>query len=243
MNNPSDKIGGYQVGLIIANPQAINFTYFDVDTTLPYWRYFTDCSPPPCHPDSVLECPDTCYDYNSQVITAGTRSQGADVIEGSRLSETYLQVSCIFQTAGSTGPVIQPGNGILFQVPLNVLPIADTVSLSERQVHISIDPIYTYFSDSTGNIAYRVVDTIPPIYTLDTTGGTVFIPFSMKGDINFDGLLNSTVVVRLINFAFLGINPPVPSENVADVNCDAIIDSLDVVREINKIFLGVPFPC
>jgi hypothetical protein len=41
----------------------------------------------------------------------------------------------------------------------------------------------------------------------------------------------------------LGINPPVPSENVADVNCDAIIDSLDVVREINKIFLGVPFPC
>lgn len=242
MNN-SVKIGGYNVGLIIENPQAINFTYFDVDTTLPYTRCFIKCTPPPCRETCFVECPDTCYDYNSQVITTGTRSQGADVIDGARLSETYLQVSCIYQTSGSPGPVIQPGNGVLFRVPLNVFPIVDSVSLAERQVRIFIDPVYTYFSDSTGNVLYRIVDTVPPINTYDTINGNVFIPYSLKGDVNFDGLLTSSDVVRLLNYAFLGVNQPIPSASVGDVNCDGLVNSSDVVLEMNKIFLGIPFPC
>ncbi len=238
MNNPSPvKIGAYNVSLIIENPQAINFAYFDVDTILPSWRYFTDCSPPPCRPDSVLECPDTCYTYNSEVIIAGTVSQGADVIEGRGLSEIYLQVFCIYQIFGTPGPIIQPGDGILFQVPLDIFPIADTVPLSERQVQISIDPLLTYLVDSTGNITYRAND-------LHITNGTIFIPYSypIKGDVNFDGLLNSTDVVRLMNYAFLGLNPPLPSESVGDVNCDNIVTGLDVVLLLNRVFLGLTDP-
>jgi hypothetical protein len=241
MSNPTVKIGGYQVALIIENPQAINFTYFDVDTTLPFTRCFQKCVPPPCRETCFVDCPDTCYDFKSQIISNGTVSQGADLIEGHRLAETYEQVTCIYQTAGSSGPVIQPGsNRVLFRIPLDIFPIADTVSLSERQVQITIDPTFTFFSDSTGNITYRVSDTVN---TLALTNGTVFIPFSSKGDVNFDGLLTSSDVVRLLNYTFLGLTPPLPSVSVGDVNCDGFIDSSDVVREMNRIFLGVPFPC
>ena len=245
MSNPTVKIGGYNIGLIIENPQAINFTYFKVDTTLPHWRTFQNCAPPPCHLDSIYDCPDTCLDYESPVITSwpgGTSvSAGADIILGRRLSETYDQVTCIYQTSGSPGPVIQPGNNrVLLRVPMDIFPIADTVSLSERQVQITIDPLYTYFSDSTGNITYRVSD---PVNTLSITNGTVFVPYSIKGDVNFDGRFNGSDVVRLINYAFLGVTPPLPTESTGDVNCDGVVDGSDVVKEINKVFLDVPFPC
>lgn len=236
MNNPPPvKIGAYNVGLIIENPQAINFAYYDVDTILPHWLFYLDCSPPPCHMDSVLQCPDTCYDYKSQVITTGTRSQGRTV-QSRLLTENYLQVTCSF---GGPGPAIQPGDGILFQVPLNILPIADTVLLSERRVQISFDPLFTYLLDSTGNIAYRVNDTAN---FLHLTNGTVFIPYSKKGDMNFDGLLNASDVVRLMNYVFLGIDPPLPSESVADVNCDGVLTASDVVLELNRVFLGSTAP-
>jgi len=237
MSNPNVKIGAFSVGLAIADPSIINFTYFKIDTTLPHWVYFQDCTPLPCRPDSIYE--DTSFSYQSQIITSGTLSSQCKVLLGRRESEVVLQVLGEFSTSINPGPALQPQNGaVLFRVPMNIFPIADSVPLNIRQVPITIDPIRTQFSDSTGTILYRVLDT-----SAQFTNGTVTVPYSMKGDLDFNGHLTGTDVVRILNYAYLGAPPPLPEWTVADVDCDGVVISNDVVRELNKVFLGIPFPC
>jgi len=238
MNNPVVHVGGFGISLTIADPSIINFAYTTIDTVPPYWRYFIDCTPPPCEPDSVLECPDTCFNYNAQAVTSGTRSASFDAITSDRLSEIVLQVNGIAQTSGG-GPVLQPGNGVLFRVPLTIFPISDSVPLSQRQVKIYFDSIYTTVSDSSGNTVWRADSTT----TLSLTHGTVTIPYSMKGDCNFDCLLTPADAVIELSWVYLGSPLPLPSPSVADVNCDGQWTPSDAVLELNRIFLGIPFPC
>ncbi len=236
MNNPIVHVGGYSISLSITDPSIINFGFSGIDTVLPHWRYFTDCTPPPCRPDSVLECPDTCFNHKIDVDTAGTRSKNFDLVDGTRLSEIVDQVFGIAQT--SSGPVLQPGNGVLFRVPLIIFPISDSVPLSERQVKIYFDSIYTTVSDSTGNTVWRAADN-----TLSLTHGTVTVPFSMKGDCNFDGVISPTDAVIELSWVYLASPQPLPSPAVADVNCDGQWTPSDAVLELNKVFLGIAFPC
>jgi len=233
MNNPAVKVGGFRINLVISDPSIINFTYFDVDTTLPYWQYY-NCNPPPC--DSILQCPNNCYIYYSSVVRQGTRTQDFDYLEGRRPSEIVVEVIGIAQQG--PGPVLQQGNGVLFRVPLNIFPISDTVPFSARQVPISFDPNYTHVSDSTGNILYRTSDG-----TLSLTNGTVTVPFSMKGDINFDCLYSGADIVSLVGWVFNGSPQPLPSPSVGDVNCDGQWTGADIVTLISRIFQGVPLPC
>ncbi|HEU4437207.1 MAG TPA: hypothetical protein VFR89_07050, partial [candidate division Zixibacteria bacterium] len=174
--------------------------------------------------------------YNTQVYTSGTRSANFDFIDGSRLSEITLQVTGQAQT--STGPVMQPGNGVLFRVPLIIFPISDSISLSQRQVEIYLDSIFTSVSDSSGNTVWRATDN-----TLSLTHGTVTIPYSMKGDCNFDGLYTPTDVVYLLGWVFAGSPQPLPSPTVGDVNCDGIYTPSDVVILLGKVFSGNSLPC
>jgi len=239
MSNPNVKIGAFSIGLSIADPSIINWTYFKIDTIPPHWTYFIDCTPLPCHPDSIYE--DTRFSYQSQIITSGTLAAQCKVLLARRESEVVLQVFGEFSTAINPGPALQPQNGaVLFRVPMIIFPIADSVPLNLRQVPISFDEIFTHFSDSTGTVLYRVQDTIN---ILQLTNGTVTVPYSMKGDLDFNGLLTGTDVVRILNYAFLGAPPPLPEWTVADVDCDGVVISNDVVRELNKVFLGIPFPC
>jgi len=63
-----------------------------------------------------------------------------------------------------------------------------------------------------------------------------------RGDTNGDGNINSTDVVYLINYLFVGGPEPQPWES-GDVNCDGIINSSDIVYLINYLFIGGPAPC
>ena len=236
MNNPVVHVGGYSIALTISEPAIINFGYNDIDTIPPDTVIFQDCSPPPCRWDTVITCPTNCYNYNTQVYTSGTRSANFDFIDGSRLSEITLQVTGQAQT--STGPVMQPGNGVLFRVPLIIFPISDSISLSQRQVEIYLDSIFTSVSDSSGNTVWRATDN-----TLSLTHGTVTIPYSMKGDCNFDGLYTPTDVVYLLGWVFAGSPQPLPSPTVGDVNCDGIYTPSDVVILLGKVFSGNSLPC
>lgn len=233
LQNPVVKVGGFRIGLAISDPSIINFTYYDVDTTLPYWQYY-NCNPPPC--DSVLQCRDTCFIYYSTVVTQNTRSENFDYMQGRRLSEVVWQVTGIVQQG--SGPVLQPGNGVLFRVPLEIFPISDTVPLSQRRVPLSFDPVFTHVTDSTGNILWRVSDN-----TLSLTNGTVTVPFSVKGDNNFDGKHSAVDAVILLGWVFSGSPQPLPSPSVGDVNCDGRWTGSDIVLLLTKIFGGVPFPC
>ncbi len=239
MNNPAVHVGGFSISLSIADPSIINFAYTTIDTVPPHWQRYWTCLPNPpgiCHWDSILQCPDSCFNHNAQVVTSGTRSATFDLVQSDRLSETVLQVNGVVQT--NAGPVLQPGNGVLFRVPLTIFPISDSVPLSQRQVKIYFDSAFTSVSDSTGNTVWRIADT-----TLALTHGTVTIPYSTKGDCNFDCQLTPADVVYELGWVFNGSPTPLPASSVADVNCDGNWTPADVVILLSKVFNGVPLPC
>jgi hypothetical protein len=61
------------------------------------------------------------------------------------------------------------------------------------------------------------------------------------GDCNGDGSVNSSDVVFLINYLFVGGPAPIPYQS-GDVNHDSSINSADVVYLINYLFAGGPQP-
>lgn len=236
MNNPVVHVGGYSISLTISEPSIINFGYNRIDTIPPDTVIFQDCSPLPCRWDTLITCPNFCYNYKVTVSTSGTRSANFDFIDGTRLSEITDQVTGQAQT--SSGPVMQNGNGVLFRVPLVIFPISDSIPLAQRQVEIYFDSIFTSVSDSTGNTAWRAGDS-----TLSLTHGVVTIPYSMKGDCNFDGVYSPTDLAIELGWVFVRSPRPVPDPSVADLNCDGLWTPADVALEINKIYLGRNFPC
>jgi hypothetical protein len=237
MNNPVVHVGAYSISLTISDPSIINFGYSDIDTIPPDTVIYWDCTPAPCHWDTIVTCPANCYNYNTQIYTSGTRSADFDEVDGSRLSEITLQITGRAQVA-SSGPVLQPGNGAIFRVPLIIFPISDSVPLAQRQVEIYFDSIYSTVSDSTGNTTWRAADA-----TLSLTHGTVTIPYSMKGDNNFDGVYSPVDVVYELGWVFNETPTPLPSPTVADVNCDGQWTPADVVILLGKVFSSIPLPC
>jgi outer membrane protein assembly factor BamB len=63
-----------------------------------------------------------------------------------------------------------------------------------------------------------------------------------RGDCNGDKAINSSDIVYLINYLFIGGPTPVPLA-VGDVNCDGVVNSSDVVYLINYLFINGPTPC
>jgi len=69
-----------------------------------------------------------------------------------------------------------------------------------------------------------------------------YIPVSVCGDVNADGLVDIGDVVYLINYLYHG-GPPPPDPWTADLNdCDGEIDIGDVVYLINYLYHGGPPP-
>jgi hypothetical protein len=64
----------------------------------------------------------------------------------------------------------------------------------------------------------------------------------LRGDCNGDGAINISDVVIIINYVFIGGNPPDPFI-MGDPNCDDAVNVSDAVYLINYIFIGGPPPC
>ncbi|MBD3216711.1 MAG: M28 family peptidase [candidate division Zixibacteria bacterium] len=62
------------------------------------------------------------------------------------------------------------------------------------------------------------------------------------GDANSDQAANVIDAVYIINYVFVGGDPPDPLES-ADVNCDSAVNVSDVVWIVNYIFIGGNAPC
>ena len=61
----------------------------------------------------------------------------------------------------------------------------------------------------------------------------------LYGDVNFDGELNVTDVITIINFV-LGQTPTEEEQLTADMNQDSILNILDVIQLVSEI-LGTTF--
>jgi hypothetical protein len=70
---------------------------------------------------------------------------------------------------------------------------------------------------------------------LDGIFGQRYSAISPHGDVNGDGVVNTTDVFILINFLFAGGPPPI---GVADVNGDGAVTTTDVLYLINFLFAG-----
>ena len=66
-----------------------------------------------------------------------------------------------------------------------------------------------------------------------------FMP-DLYGDVNFDGTLNITDVVMIVNFVLNLSEPTVEEFMTADINWDNIVNILDVIQVVSQI-LGTTF--
>jgi len=62
------------------------------------------------------------------------------------------------------------------------------------------------------------------------------------GDGNHDGQVNISDAVWIINYVFVGGNPPNPLDS-GDANCDGTVNISDAVWIINYVFVGGNIPC
>jgi hypothetical protein len=69
-----------------------------------------------------------------------------------------------------------------------------------------------------------------------------YIAYEACGDANGDADVNVSDAVSIINYVFVGGNPPEPLK-VGDVNCDGTCNVSDAVWIINYVFVGGNVPC
>jgi hypothetical protein len=72
-------------------------------------------------------------------------------------------------------------------------------------------------------------------------GGNITVIPYLAGDPNHDGIINTSDVVYLINYKFIGGPAPEPWA-AGDINCDGTINVTDVIYLINYLFLIPPGP-
>ncbi|MBD3218241.1 MAG: choice-of-anchor D domain-containing protein, partial [candidate division Zixibacteria bacterium] len=100
--------------------------------------------------------------------------------------------------------------------------------------------LHSYESTGTFTIKARARD----IY--DATGpwsdDYLFDVTYMCGDVTDDLTVNVSDAVYIINFVFIGGDPPVPYE-AGDANCDGNVNVSDAVHVINYVFIGGNAPC
>jgi hypothetical protein len=150
-------------------------------------------------------------------------------------------------------------------------PTLDTLGYPELlqgfEIHGSTDSFDLHSPDSTTLIVRTNADLnfeqddfqyyyIPPdsqvyyitMFALDAAGHTskstpILTGYEYNcGDCNDDGVVNVSDAVYIINYVFVGGDPPYPLYT-GDVNCDAFVNISDAVWIINYVFVGGNAPC
>jgi hypothetical protein len=97
--------------------------------------------------------------------------------------------------------------------------------------------------DLEEGVYYLIVDTWPaPDCIEDFNLSISFTPPKICGDVNDDMQVNVSDAVYIINYVFVGGDPPVIQRS-GDVNCDENTNISDAVWIINYVFVGGNDPC
>jgi Dockerin type I domain len=130
---------------------------------------------------------------------------------------------------------IPPGSEAIIQ--FEVLPLTlGTVSF--RLVNYVTDYDYMLTRGGQSMLVTEDYAGILPILI----GGNITVLPRPCGDASGDGSTNVSDAVYIINYVFVGGNPPDPIE-LADVNCDGTVNVSDAVWIINFVFVGGNDPC
>jgi hypothetical protein len=92
----------------------------------------------------------------------------------------------------------------------------------------------------------RLVDpSLQEIVRQDSLHGLIIVcPTSaMFGDADFNGFINITDAVYIVNYIFAGGPPPFPITLVGDADCNEMVNISDVVYLVSYIFSGGSPPC
>lgn len=68
-------------------------------------------------------------------------------------------------------------------------------------------------------------------------------PIALSGDVNVNGLVSTSDIVHLVNYALKGGPPPLPCIANGDVNCNGAVSVSDIVVLVNKVLKAGPEPC
>jgi len=166
--------------------------------------------------------------------------QGCRTEHFQRVIETSVELLnkrlCIdmqaWQSGYSDNPFLDAGSGNIIRLFFTVSPEA----LPGQETVIDFEGYNEYLPQFLGSI-YG----FEHLYTPGTGKITVGID-ALCGDANADEAVNISDAVSIINYVFVGGNPPDPIQ-VGDVNCDGSCNVSDAVWIINYVFVGGDEPC
>jgi plastocyanin len=138
--------------------------------------------------------------------------------------------------------VMQPGE-LTIECPtaeyqVTTLMIAEP---GEYTVHLGL-----VYAPAEGQIIFNAADITAPCFTFDSWALRTLVPTwehqFLCGDANADLEVNVSDAVWIINYVFVGGDPPMPLD-AGDVNCDGDVNVSDAVWIINYVFVGGAAPC
>lgn len=248
LQNYSDSIQGFTISITLSRPDLMLFVSDTIiDTCFP-------CLDSACTVYDTVQCTVEVVPSTVQ----NTLVQQWDHAQARTFGGTNILVSGIADVDfdQSPLPILPNQNGVLIKVIAQVnCNISDT--LSNRVVLLDVNAPQTFMTNPAGRTipSYTVTnaDTITS-GGADTTiqlwlhrtamklqNGSITVPFTLKGDLNKDGVFNVQDVVGIVNVAFRGVAEPCPP-GVADLNCDGVVSIVDVVILVNHVFRGGPQP-
>ncbi|NIP41721.1 MAG: M6 family metalloprotease domain-containing protein, partial [candidate division Zixibacteria bacterium] len=224
---------------IPSDSQADNTFGFDESRKLMYQNghdYVT--GPEGCQPNSVRYGGVAFLGYyinDPELLDTTSQIHGCDAV----LFQDYIWPEGGF-IAGDLYPILKsPG-----YTPNSA--IEDLISLMTYFDDYTINPddtlyIYTSYAvtlDASRESLESIVDKSKKWFSDQIINSMLYT----CGDANGDKTVNVSDAVYIINFVFVGGNPPDPTES-GDANCDATVNVSDAVWIINYVFVGGSNPC
>ncbi|MEW5702349.1 MAG: hypothetical protein AB1792_08990 [Candidatus Zixiibacteriota bacterium] len=223
LQNRTDSIQGFQISVTLSRPDLMAFI---ADTVIDTCIICLD---------SACTALDTIYPCTTVVVPSsvqGSIIEDWDYAEARTAGGTNLRLTGLadYDRNHSPLPILPWTNGVLIKVVAQVnCDIPDTVL--DRTVVLDVNEIGTYFVDPKG-------DTISVVQLIN---GSITVPFTTLGDLDYNGIFNLLDVVKLVNIAFRGYPPACPP-GVDDLNCDGYVTLQDVVLLVGHVFRGQPRP-